>query len=426
MAIIKAFKAWRYHDRFTNDIGQLVSPLFDVVNQKQRNTLYQNPLNSIHISAPNGPDPSKTAKNTLKNWIKDKVITQERLPCLYVYYQRFALPGNDFIYTRKGFIAMLKIHDWTNPENVVLRHEATMPNSVSDRTDILEASQMNVSPTHGLYTDSSHFVEPLLDQAIKESIYETEDYQGVKDIFTKIDDPATIQAITDFMKDKEIILADGHHRYEGSLAYQRMMKSNNKDHTGYEGYNYHMMYFSNTESTDIRILPTHRLIKNLPINEENLLSCLEPNFMIKPVDNAPDVNEIILGKKWAFGLLINDNAYKIRLKPDRFEVFNKQLPDVIRELDLTVLHHLIIDQCLGIKIGEQPNSSHLTYERNFAECLKEVIKGEASAAFITQEISIETVKEVCYSGYTLPQKSTYFYPKVITGFLFGSIANEGL
>ena len=133
---------------------------------------------------------------------------------------------------------------------------------------------------------------------------------------------------------------------------------------------------------------------------------------------------MILGKKWAFGILIGDNAYKIRLKEEVLDQMPDQLPMAVRFLDNTVMHHFIFDKVFGIPFEEQRNSRNLSFDRNFAECVGLASSGDCQMAVITQDISIETVKEVCYSGHTLPQKSTYFYPKVICGFLFGSIHPE--
>ncbi|MEP1095515.1 MAG: DUF1015 domain-containing protein [Cyclobacteriaceae bacterium] len=423
MAEIKPFRAWRYSSEHVENIEGLVSPLFDVVSEKQRKSLYANPLCSIHLSVPNGSDPIRDAVSTLSKWKKDGVIVQDDLPSIYVYYQYFNLPGSDKEYCRKGFIANLRVYDWE--DGALLRHENTMPFSVNDRMDLLSQTELNVSPTHGLYTDGEMRIEKLMDQAMETPLYETEDYQGVRDVFGVIHDAAVIQEIIDIIRDKQIILADGHHRYEGSLLNRKKQESANPNHTGKEGYNYHMMWLTNTEADDLRILPTHRMVKGLSdFSEEQLLEKLSKYFFIKPIPEPESINEIILGKKWAFGLLVNDKAYKIRLNPELVHTIDWNFPNAIKELDLTVMHYFVFEKCLGIPGIDQRGNRNLSFERNFTKCIHDVETGEAQCAIITKEISIETVKEVCYSGYTLPQKSTYFYPKVICGFLFGSIKED--
>ncbi len=429
MAEIRPIQPWRYSREFGDKIEELTSPLFDVVSHRQRQALYENPYNSIHLSVPAGANPAENAVQTLRVWKEQGTIVQDRVPAIYVYFQHFSVPGSEKTYTRKGFICNIRVYEWH--EEVILRHESTMPHSVNDRQAILEQTELNVSPTHGLYTDDSFEIERYLDESMQNPIYELEDYQGATDQLAVIHDARVIKRIIEILKDKQVILADGHHRYEGSLEHMKKMRQENVDHTGNEGYNFHAMYLTNTEAEDLRILPTHRLVgSEIDISEAELLSRLSKDFKVKPVENPQDIHEIILGKKRAFGLLVGDNAYKIRLKSDRLEEIPWNFPLVIKELDLTVMHYFIFEKVLGIPGPKQTVSPVLTFERNFTECVRKVLRNEAAFAVITKDIPIETVKEVCYSGFTMPQKSTYFYPKVICGFLFNSINdhefNQGL
>lgn len=423
MAEIKPIQAWRYNAKLAQSIDVLTSPLFDVVSDKQRKVLYQHPYNSIHISVPLGDNPAEEASQKLAEWKEKGVILQDRLPGIYVYYQYFKLAGSPKEFCRKGFIAHVRAYDWS--ENEILRHESTMPKAVNDRIALLEKLQMHASPTHGLYTDETFELEQYMDEAMSNPLYETEDYQGVRDVLGVIHDARVIKLFINLIASKKIILADGHHRYEGSIAYRKKQMAANPNHTGKEGYNFHLMYFTNTEADDLRILPTHRIIKGLPeFNEEELLEKFKEDFIIKPVEDADTINEIIMGKKWAFGLLFKDNAVKVRLKPEAFDKMTWPFPDVVKGLDLTVMHYFIIEKILGIPGSEQTRSDKVEFDRSFSDCLAKVIKSEAQLAIITQEISIENVKAVCASGYTMPQKSTYFYPKVICGFLFSSIKED--
>ncbi|MEQ9422785.1 MAG: DUF1015 domain-containing protein [Cyclobacteriaceae bacterium] len=423
MAEIKPLRAWRFNKALTPKIEELTSPLFDVVSERQRDALYKNEINSIHLSVPQEPNAAIRAAETLEKWKSDGTIAQDPLPGIYVYYQHFNLPGSDKEYCRKGFIANLRVYDWE--DEVLLRHENTMPHSVNDRVDLLRKTELNVSPTHGLYTDEEHELERYMDESMLHPIYETEDYQGVRDVLSVIHDAGVIKKFMRVLKEKKVILADGHHRYEGSLAYKHEMIKSNPDHTGDEGYNFHLMFFTNTESDDLRILPTHRIVAGWDsFSEESLLQKLSEYFHIKPVENPSDVNEIILGKQWAYGLLVGDRAVKIRLKPELIDTIHWNFPDHIKRMDLTVMHYFVFEKVMGIPGPKQRGSELITFHRNFTECHSRVLKGEAQFAVITKEMSIDTVKEICYSGYTMPPKSTYFYPKVICGFLFSSINDE--
>jgi len=422
MAEIRPFRALRYNASLSREIESLTSPLFDVVSEKQRQTLYKNPLNSIHLSVPLGPDPARSAEKTLEKWRKENILVTDPLPAIYVYYQYFTLPGSPREYCRKGFIAYIRVYDWE--ENVILRHENTIPHAVNDRIAILEQTQLHASPTHGLYADPAHELEAYMDEAITNPLYETEDYQGVRDVLAVIHDAEVIRKFTDHLADKTVILADGHHRYESSLALKHRMQQAGPV-TGNEGFNFHLMFLSNMDADDLRILPTHRLIAGMEdLSEEKVLRKLAPFFTIKPIEDPDTLYEIILGKPWAFGLVFKENSYKIRLNPEAFLDFHWPFPDEIKRLDLTVMHYFIIERALGIAGKDQRQSRHIGFDRSFADCLTKVQKGDAQLAIITQDINIEDVKRVCQSGFTMPQKSTYFYPKIICGFLFSSIREE--
>lgn len=423
MAEIKPIRAWRYNDQIINDIGSVAAPLFDVVSEKQRAALYQNPLNSIHLSVPQQPNAANRAKKLLSNWKNDGVILQDKLPGIYVYYQYFKLAGDAKEYCRKGFVCHIRAYPFE--ENIILRHENTIPQSVNDRIELLEKTELHVSPTHGLYTDGNFELEKYMDEAISNPIYETEDYQGVRDVLAVIQDVEVIKKFILKLKDKTVILADGHHRYESSLVHRHRCAVANPNHTGNEGYNFHLMYLTNTEAGDLRILPTHRLIKNLKIfDTEKIIQHLSDDFIVREIEDADTLNEIIVGKKWAFGIILKDKAFKIKLKPEAIATMRWHFPDEVKELDLTVLHYFIIEKILGILGKDQRASENIAFDRSFGDCLTKVIKEEAQMAIITQEVSIDEVKQVCRSGFTMPQKSTYFYPKVICGFLFSSIKED--
>jgi len=420
MAEILPIRAWRYNTELSKNIQELTSPLFDVVSEKQRKALYQNPYNSIHLSVPEPPAPADKARTLLNEWKKSGVILQDKIPGIYVYYQYFKIPGSSKEFCRKGFVCHIKTYDWD--ENVILRHENTIPKAVNDRIELLEKTELHASPTHGLYTDPGSILEKYMDEAISVPLFETEDYQGVRDVLAVIHDADVIKKFIAHIKNQTVILADGHHRYESSLVYRKKMQKLHPAATGAEGFNFHLMYLTNTESDDLKILPTHRIISGLlSFNEDEIMKKLEEDFIVKPVEDIDTLNEIIAGKQWAFGIMFRENAYKVRLKPESFVKLKWHFPDEIKKLDLTVMHYFIIEKVLGIPGKEQRTSELIGFDRSYSDCVKKVIKGEAQMAIITNEVSIEDVKTVCHSGYTMPQKSTYFYPKVICGFLFSSV-----
>ncbi|EMR02803.1 DUF1015 domain-containing protein [Cesiribacter andamanensis] len=344
MAEIHPLRAWRYNPERFSSIDELTSPLFDVVTEKYRQELYRTPYNSIHLSVPAGGEgAAQRAAQLAEQWKREGILVQDPLPGIYVYYQYFTIQGSSREFVRKGFVCNIRAYDWD--DKVLLRHENTIPKAVNDRLELLHETQLNVSPTHGLYTDPHFELEQYMDESMQLPLYESEDYQGVRDCLSVIHDAKIIRRFQEVLAQKQVILADGHHRYEGSLLYRQQRQQQNPEHSGLEGYNFHLMYFTNTESDDIRIQPTHRLISGIEgLTEEKLLQKLEPYFFIKPLDSPYDINTIILGKKWAFGLVLKDSTYKIRLKPEVLEQMKWPMPDEVKHLDLTVLHHFVIEK----------------------------------------------------------------------------------
>jgi len=420
MADIIPFKAWRYNTNNSGGIDELTSPLFDVVSQRQREKLYQNKYNSIHLSVPIGNDPFENARMKFEEWKEKNVLFQDQISGIYPYFQIFSLPGEKRDFYRKGFICFVKIS--SGNDQSVLLHENTIPQAVQDRTDLLKKTQLNVAPTHGLYSDPEFILENYLDEAISEPIYETEDYQGVKDKLSVIHDRNVISKFQKLLKDQKIILADGHHRFQSSLEFQAESQRKNPHHTGEELYNYHLMYLTNSASHDLRILPTHRLVKDISnFDPGKVMDILEKDFYIREIEDPFDLEQVIVGKKHAFGIIFKDKFFKIRLREERENEIPWQFPDSIKALDLTILHYFVIEKALGIKGKIQRGDQHVSYERNFSSCLEKILSSNSQMALITNEIEMEEVMEVCHSGYTMPQKSTYFYPKVICGFLFASL-----
>jgi uncharacterized protein (DUF1015 family) len=419
MAEILPVKAWRYNEDLGLNIDELTSPLFDVVSAKQREALYQNALNSIHLSVPRGDQPADEAAKMLQKWKAEGIVAQDPLPGIYVYYQYFRLSGNDKEFCRKGFICHIKAYDWN--DGVLLRHENTIPSAVNDRIELLDKTLLNTSATHGLYTDPDFVLEHYMDESIKSPLYITEDYQGVRDVLAVIHDLDVIRLFIDTLSQRQVLLADGHHRYEGSLEYRKKRMAENPGHTGEEAYNYHLMYLTNTESDDLRILPTHRVLEKIDLTDEQFLERLREYFVVTPKEDVYELNEVILGKNWAFGLYLSGNAYKLRLKPEVHQSIEWAVPQEVKDLDLTVLHYFVFEKVLGISREAQRDYPGLSYVRNFTACVRQVDSGEARLALITNDVSMEQVKRVCYSGAIMPQKSTFFYPKVICGFLFSSI-----
>jgi uncharacterized protein (DUF1015 family) len=371
---------------------------------------------------PLGENPGSSAFSALSDWKTKKVISQDAIPGIYVYYQYFRFPGEDHESCRKGFIAQIKAYDWD--ERVVLRHENTISKSVDDRLDILRATEFQPSPTHGLFEDPLHELEPYMDDAIRDPIYDIEDYQGVREVLAVIHDASVIRRFVEVIAKKQIILADGHHRFEGAIAFRKEKQAEKEYFDRWKAHDYHMMYFTNALSRDLRILPTHRVFSGFELSESEILKRLEVFFLVKELNDAGEISELILQKDWAFGLVFPEHAYKISLRPDRFDQMDLQVPDLVKRVDMTVLHYFFVEKVLEIPMDMQRFSDKIEYERNLMKCLSLVASGKADFAVIAKEVKMSEVLAVCKTGHMMPQKSTYFYPKTLSGLLFASIKQD--
>lgn len=418
MAEILPFRGWRYNEKYGREIEHLLSPLFDVVSSFQRQKLYQNPINSIHLSVPNGIAAGDMVQATIKKWKKDQIIVQDSVPGIYVYYQYFRLPGTEKTICRKGFICHTRIYEWD--EKVILRHERTIQHSLNDRWDILEKSGFQSSPTFGLYMHDGDDIVGFLDDAISDPIYDVEDYQGVREIMGMIHDAKIINKIIHYIKDKQIILADGHHRYGSALRHKKAEIKKNEKYTGKEGFNYHLIYLCSAEADGVRTLPTHRIIRKCDLSQEEILRKANQYFLPREVNDPQEVEDIIQNKAHVFGLVFQHQAYKLEFLSETHRK-DQSLPEELKNMDTSILHHYFIDRVLGIPMEKQLTSPWIEYESNTSKCIAEVNEGRANLALLVGEIPVDQVIKVCKSGYTMPPKSTYFYPKLVSGLVFSSI-----
>lgn len=415
MAEIGPFRAWRYNPEIGN-IKDLASPLFDVVGKEQLDQLYKNPWNSIHLSVPKNP---YEIRSTILQWKQQAILVQDPHLSIYVFYQYYRTNPTEPLKCRKGFISNVRLHEWS--EQIILRHENIMPHSVNDRLQLLEQSKMNISPTHGLYTDPDLQLEKYMDECMESPVYQFTDYQGVINKFGIIQDLKIIKFFQETLKEKQIILADGHHRYTASLLYRNMAREVSYSNiTKTEDYQY--MYLTNTEQNEITIFPTHRLIDLIPgLEKDDIITKLKEYFSVESTDDPESIPEKISKKNHTFGILFKDKWLIATLKPGIIKMLDWNFPDEVKNLDLTIMHFFIIEKVLGIKGKDQKNSKNINFSFNFTKAVSDVKNGSVQMGIITREISINDVKRICYCGFTFPHKSTYFYPKVVSGLLFQSI-----
>jgi uncharacterized protein (DUF1015 family) len=416
MAKIRPFKAWRYDETKVGELYEQFSPLFDVVNNEQLQQLYERPYNSIHLSVPLSHDETV---GRLQDWKDSEILVQDEKPAIYVYYQYFTLFGERKTFVRKGFISMIKVE-----EDQIILHEDTIAHSVAKRVELLNRTQLNVAPTHGLYRDQDSDLEELMDHYMEHPVYQHIDYQGVINKLAVVTDPDHVQRFVNKLADQPVYLADGHHRLESSRSYRNQLAQQQALEPE-DMANYHMMYLTNLDADDLRILPTHRVYQVSPKPDlSQIRENLSAFFELEDVSRSRrSLIDLLKDRERAFGMASMGRKWILQLKPDVVpeDIVDLQVPDPIKRLSYTLLHYLVFDQVLGINYKLQRNSGAISYEKDYSRAIAAVNSGKATLAFIAQGVEMATMLEICATGHKMPQKSTYFYPKVVCGLVFGSI-----
>lgn len=424
MAHVRPFRAWRYDEKVSGEVARNFSPLFDVVSPEQLEELYQNPQNSIHVSLPVSDE---HVVDKLQEWKSQGVIRQDPLPGIYVYYQEFSLFGDEKKYVRKGFVSMIRIQELDKPTGTeIVLHEGTISASVAERTRLLEKILLNTAPTHGIYEDPAFELEALMDTYMEHPQHQYIDYQGVINKLAIIQDRRDILRFQECLAAKKVYLADGHHRLGSSVALRERKMASGEEIPHDSFLHYHMMYLTNLCSDDLRILPIHRLffLKDRTRNPNPLISKLREYFEVTDItfDRTPAYNAVQENPR-SFGMVMGSLQFLLQLKPeiDPVQAIDLPLPAAIKELDYTILHYFVFDRCLGVPYLDQHASDAIKYLKDYGLAVKQAVTWPDRIAFITPGTKMEQMMRVCATGQLMPQKSTYFYPKVVCGMVFASI-----
>jgi uncharacterized protein (DUF1015 family) len=278
MADILPIRAWRYNKKLSATINTLTAPPLNVVKDEKKNALYQQPLNSIHLTAPR--DGAASAIKLLQEWKRDEVLVQDDIPGIYVYYQYFKLPGSSTVLCRKGFVSHVRTYDWS--DKVIIRHEHSIPGEVNDGIELLEKTELHSSPTYGLYADQNFQLERYMDEAITDPLYDVEDYQGVRNVLAVIHDATVIKKFMDLLSVKTVILADGHDKYENALTFKQRKRLLHPEETRGSGYNFHLMYLTNSEASEFETLPQESAYLHPKISSGLLFTSVTESEFVLP------------------------------------------------------------------------------------------------------------------------------------------------
>ncbi|MCI0706645.1 MAG: DUF1015 domain-containing protein [Ignavibacteriae bacterium] len=424
MADIKAFRGYLYNQSKVN-IQEVVAPPYDVISPEQQERLYEvSRYNIVRLILGKEADRYASAAKHFADWQQEHVLARDSAPALYVVHQRFTdKDGKEVI--RKGFIALCKLVEFE--KRVVLPHEKTMAKPREDRLKLFKATNANFSQVFSLYSDPGKEVDSLLNGIAKSEPAVNVLYEDVENSVWRLTDAKVQKAVQEFLSGKQVLIADGHHRYETALAYRDFMRQSNPQHTGNELYNYMMMFFTNIDDEGLVIYPTHRLVHSLrDFKGEDFLARLEEHFIVRDVKDYESLSEGMKSSSVpAFGLIVSGFPmyYLITLKPTPTlqEIIKEEIPSEVKELDVTVLHTLIIKNLLGISAEAQEQKTNLDYVKDARHAIEAVESGSMQLAFLMNPTKIEQVRAVAKAGHTMPQKSTYFFPKLLSGLVINKL-----
>jgi uncharacterized protein (DUF1015 family) len=435
---VKAFKGYRFDPAVVGDPGKCIAPPYDVVDDKMRDELYKaNPYNIIRITrGKTTADDSEQdnqytrAGQYLETFIAEGALKQDDQPMFYAYVQDFTIAGQ--VYRRSGFVGLGKLEEFGSG---VQPHEKTLSGPKADRLKLFKAKAANLGQIFMLYDDPEKVADTIIEKAAKnEALIEFTDDTGVSHKLYPINDAGDIGKIEGIMADKTTTIADGHHRYETALNYYR--------ETANPAAAYRMMTFVNMRNSGLVVLPTHRLVKNLEnIDFDSMLDKINENFDVKAYPYLRDEDKETVRKslfeemtklfdkgRHAFGLYANNGAFYLLLLKD-ISVMNKALPDAsepARALDVNVLHKLILENILAIGDKQLASESNLTYIKDIGDAIFESINkidsGQAQMIFFMNPTRVDQVSAVAAQGEKMPQKSTFFYPKIYTGLVINKLS----
>ncbi|MFI4911185.1 MAG: DUF1015 domain-containing protein [Sedimentisphaeraceae bacterium JB056] len=428
---IKAFKAYRFDDSVVGSSADCIAPPYDVIDAEGQQALYEkNDYNIARLIKGKKFDTDNEqdnvysrAANYLNDWIAKNAIKEDAEETIYAYVQNFSAAGRDF--TRSGFIALGRLAAFGEG---VQPHEKTLDGPKADRLNLTRATGAQFGQIFMLYDDPQTVADAIIAEAAQgEPLISLLDEENVTHKIYAITDDAKKQAIIDMMADKAPVIADGHHRYETALNYYNETKKPSAE--------YCMMTFVNMHNEGLVVLPTHRLVSNLEGFDMGLLitamgqmfEIIEYSFADGDKQKAKDeMFKDLLADYDAglnsFGVYGNDDSfYKVKLKStDSIKNAAPELSEASQRLDVWVLHRLILDGILGIGDKQLASQSNLKYIKDIGDAIDRSIasvdSGKSQVVFFMNPTPVEQVKAVADAGEKMPQKSTFFYPKIFTGF----------
>ena len=431
MAQVRPFRGLRYNPEKVS-VEKVVTQPYDKISTEMQDRYYaadrHNIVRVILGRVLNGDSTENSvytrAAATLNEWRQRNVIERMPAPAFVVYFQRFRIPGTKEDRVRKGFIGLGHLEDYSR--KIVYPHELTLAGPKLDRLQLLRHTRTHFEQIFMLYDDEQQRIDRILDQCSQAAAdIDVVDEYGVSHLLWFLTDDAVSEQIVATMKDMKLIIADGHHRYETALAYRdemRGMGNNSSDAT----HEWLPMTFFNMRSPALTVLATHRVVSKLKdFNSETFLLRAEEFFDVREAPRDPAAFAAALKQsgqsRMTIGVATSDTYRLLTLKPVDLSVVMQGLSEKQRALDVAVLQRILLERCLGITLDAVKHESNIQYVRELDLAMKTVAEGKADVAFLLNPIRLDQMRDIVYDGNVMPQKSTDFYPKVLSGLVMYSL-----
>ncbi|MFW5979254.1 MAG: DUF1015 domain-containing protein [Halanaerobium sp.] len=424
MAKVFPFHGYRYNQQQVGDLEKVVTQPYDKIDQQLQEEYYdQSPYNIVRLILGKEEDRYQSAADNLEDWIKSQILVRDQEAGFYLYTQEYQVEGKKFV--RKGFVGLGELEAGEG----VKAHENTMEGPKADRLKLIRATEANFGHIFMLYSDQKNEINNLFTEIMQEEpLFEVRDEDQNLHKVWQLTDLELISEIREKMDSKNLYIADGHHRYQTALNYQQECVEKGWEADGVESFNHRLMTFVNMDDPGLKVLPTHRLLYNIKDFELNsFLEKAAEDFSIKKFEikeqmyNYLDQNQ----EKKVFGFKAAEAVEYYVFEFENEAVLNEVEGDfsqAYKELDVSILHNIILDRYLGIDKEALAAKSNLDYIRYRDKALEKLGKEKYQAAFILNPTSVKEVKDIADQGEKMPQKSTDFYPKLLTGLVINKLS----
>jgi len=423
---IEPFRGLLYNRRKCGDLSLVVAPPYDLIGLERQNQLYErSPYNVVRLELNRDADRYDSSAKTLRQWLNQSILERAAVPAIYLYSETFAIEGRRL--ERNGFIVRIRLEEFSKER--ISPHERTFSGPKEDRLRLLSATATNMSSIFGLYSGIHPKLEKLREKAdVQRPLIEVADDLGVVHRLRAIEEPEEIAAIQRALNDSRILIADGHHRYETALNYSRRIRADENNPAAPQPYDYTMMTLTACDDPGLVILPTHRVVKRLAT--ASIAAFRERAGQVFQIEEFNDRRSLYARLKssgpgtLAVALQGDATLHLLRLKdPGAMATIAPAMPAAIRELDVSLLHAVVFERILGLGEAEVKAGGNVEYTIDAEAALEAVASGQASGAFLLNPPSIGDVERVSDTGATMPEKSTYFFPKLLTGLVMNPLGD---